>query len=189
MVRSHNPGSNACKPSAGGRAGRRLEPGWPVQYKGHRLEQSTLYRLVQQHAATFFAQIEAATGADFCSSSKTSSTPFSRTASWPTIACGCAAAICELDVLNVLNVRRRGNGSCVGVNGVFRSADGVGRVPAARGRAVALRVEPLSKAQRLAPDGRPSLTQHGLAGVAGGDDDSGPFPCPGIAGLVSFTGT
>jgi hypothetical protein len=28
---------------------------------------------------------------------------------------------------------------------------GPGRVPAARGRAVALRVEPLSKAQRLAP--------------------------------------
>ena len=34
-----------------------------------------------------------------------------------------------------------------------------GRVPAARGRAVALRVEPLPKAQRLAPDGRPSLTR------------------------------
>ena len=44
---------------------------------------------------------------------------------------------------------------------------GPGRVPAVRGRAVALRVEPLSKAQRLAPDGLPSLTQHGQAGVAG----------------------
>ena len=33
------------------------------------------------------------------------------------------------------------------------------RVPAARRRAVSLRVEPLSKAQRLAPDGRPSLTR------------------------------
>ena len=63
----------------------------------------------------------------------------------------------------------------------------VERVPAARVRAVALRVEPMSKAQRLAPDGRSSLTQHGQAGVAGGDDDSGPFPCPGIAGLGSFT--
>jgi hypothetical protein len=39
--------------------------------------------------------------------------------------------------------------------------------PAGRGRAVALRVEPLSKAQRLDPDGLPSLTQHGQAGVAG----------------------
>jgi len=29
--------------------------------------------------------------------------------------------------------------------------------------------------------------QPGQAGVAGGDDDSGPFPCPGIAGLGSFT--
>ena len=64
---------------------------------------------------------------------------------------------------------------------------GFGRVPAARGRAVALRVEPLSKAQRLAPDGLPSLTQHGQAGVAGGIHDSGPFPCPGIAGPDSFT--
>jgi len=44
---------------------------------------------------------------------------------------------------------------------------GPGPVPAARGRAVALRVEPLSKAQRLAPDGLPSLTQHGQSGVAG----------------------
>jgi hypothetical protein len=41
------------------------------------------------------------------------------------------------------------------------------RVPAVRGRAVALRVEPLSKAQRLAPVGLPSLTQHGQTGGAG----------------------
>ncbi len=47
-------------------------------------------------------------------------------------------------------------------------SDSFGRVPAARGRAVALRVEPLSKARRLAPDGLPSLTQHGQAGCAGG---------------------
>ena len=106
----------------------------------------------------------------------------------------------------------------------------VGRVPAARGRAVALRVEPLSKAQRLAPSGchpsrglaatlrarwragwrrtaargawpvrspmqRSRLRLHrdaeqpSQAGAAGGDDDSGPFPCPRIAGLASFTGT
>jgi len=36
----------------------------PVYYERHRLEQTTLYRLVQQHAATFFEQAEAATGAD-----------------------------------------------------------------------------------------------------------------------------
>jgi hypothetical protein len=35
---------------------------------------------------------------------------------------------------------------------------GAGRVPAARGRAVALRVEPLGY-RRLAPDGLPSLTR------------------------------
>ena len=36
--------------------------GAPVHYERHRPEQTTLYRLVQQHAATFFAQAEA--GAD-----------------------------------------------------------------------------------------------------------------------------
>lgn len=64
---------------------------------------------------------------------------------------------------------------------------GPGRVPAAQGRAVALRVEPLSKAQRLAPVGQPSLTPHGQAGGTGWIDGSGPFPYPGTAGPVSFT--
>ncbi len=35
-----------------------------VHYVRHRPEQTTLYRLVQQHAATFFAQAEDAAGAD-----------------------------------------------------------------------------------------------------------------------------
>ena len=54
-----------------------------------------------------------------------------------------------------------------GVVSLMPGLGGPERVPAARGRAVALRVEPLSKAQRLAPDGLPSLTQHGQAGKAG----------------------
>ena len=33
-----------------------------IHYERHRPEECTLYRLVQQHAATFFAQVEAATG-------------------------------------------------------------------------------------------------------------------------------
>jgi hypothetical protein len=37
--------------------------GEPVLYERHRPEQTTLYRLVQQHAATFIAETEAATGA------------------------------------------------------------------------------------------------------------------------------
>ena len=45
--------------------------------------------------------------------------------------------------------------------------DGPGRLPAVRGRAVALRVEPPGY-RRLAPDGLPSLTQHSQAGRAGG---------------------
>ena len=43
---------------------RRAQGGAPVHYERHRPEQTTLYRLVQQHAATFFAQAEAAAGAD-----------------------------------------------------------------------------------------------------------------------------
>jgi len=66
-----------------------------------------------------------------------------------------------------------------GVMLLWQGLGGPGRVPAARGRAVALRVEPLSKARRLPPGGRPSLTQHGQAGGAGRDDDSGPVPVPG----------
>jgi len=41
----------------------------PVHYERHRPEQTTLYRLVQQHAATFFAEAEAAAGAPTCRSS------------------------------------------------------------------------------------------------------------------------
>jgi hypothetical protein len=42
----------------------RAPDGAPVHYERHRREQTTLYRLVQQHAATFFAQAEAEAGAD-----------------------------------------------------------------------------------------------------------------------------
>ena len=42
----------------------RAPNGAPVHYERHRPEQTTLYRLVQQHAATFFAQAEDAAGAD-----------------------------------------------------------------------------------------------------------------------------
>ena len=42
----------------------RAPDGAPVHYERHRPEQTTLYRLVQQHAATFFEQAESAAGAD-----------------------------------------------------------------------------------------------------------------------------
>jgi hypothetical protein len=38
--------------------------GAPVHYERHRPEQTTLYRLVQQHAASFIAHTEASTGAE-----------------------------------------------------------------------------------------------------------------------------
>ena len=41
----------------------RTPDGTPAHYERHRPEQTTLYRLVQQHAATFFEQTEAAAGA------------------------------------------------------------------------------------------------------------------------------
>ena len=47
-----------------GRQPHRATDGAPVHYERHRPEQTTLYRLVQQHAATFFAQAEDAAGAD-----------------------------------------------------------------------------------------------------------------------------
>ena len=47
-----------------GRQPQRAPDGTPVHYERHRPEQTTLYRLVQQHAATFFAQAEDAAGAD-----------------------------------------------------------------------------------------------------------------------------
>ena len=42
----------------------RVPDGAPVHYERHRPEQTTLYRLVQQHAATFFEQVESAARAD-----------------------------------------------------------------------------------------------------------------------------
>jgi Transposase zinc-binding domain/Putative transposase len=49
---------------ASGRQPQRAPDGTPVHDERHRPEQTTLYRLVQQHAATFFAQAEDAAGAD-----------------------------------------------------------------------------------------------------------------------------
>ena len=49
----------------------------------------------------------------------------------------------------------------------FRFCASISGAQAARGRAVALRVRPLPKAQRLDSSGRPILTQYGQAGVAG----------------------
>ncbi len=48
---------------ANGRQPYRAPDGAPVDYERHRPEQTTLYRLVQQNAQTFFAQAEEATGA------------------------------------------------------------------------------------------------------------------------------
>ena len=46
-----------------GRPPQRAPDGAPVHYERHRPEQTTLYRLVQQHAASFIAHTEASTGA------------------------------------------------------------------------------------------------------------------------------
>jgi hypothetical protein len=47
-----------------GREPQRAPDGAPVHYERDRLEQTMLYRLVQQHAAIFFAHAEDAAGAD-----------------------------------------------------------------------------------------------------------------------------
>ena len=48
---------------AADRPPQRAPDGASIHCERHRLEQTTLYRLVQQHAATFFAQAEETTGA------------------------------------------------------------------------------------------------------------------------------
>ena len=49
---------------ATGRQPQRAPNGAHVHYERHRPEQTPLYRLVQQHAATFFAEAEDAACAD-----------------------------------------------------------------------------------------------------------------------------
>jgi hypothetical protein len=65
-----------------GRQPQRAPDGAPVHYERHRPEQTTLYRLVQQHATTFFAQAEDAAGADLPQLVKDESTPSWIAASW-----------------------------------------------------------------------------------------------------------
>ena len=45
-----------------GRSPQRAPDGAPLHYERHRPEQTTLYRLVLQHAASFIANTEASTG-------------------------------------------------------------------------------------------------------------------------------
>ncbi|HRH88296.1 MAG TPA: hypothetical protein PLO41_15725 [Rubrivivax sp.] len=47
-----------------GRQPQRAPDGSPLYYERHRAEQTTLCRLVQQHAASFIAHTEASTGAE-----------------------------------------------------------------------------------------------------------------------------
>ena len=47
-----------------GRPPQRAPDGAPPHYERHRPEQTTLYRIVQQHAAGFIAHAEASTGAE-----------------------------------------------------------------------------------------------------------------------------
>jgi hypothetical protein len=47
-----------------GQQSQRAPDGAPLHYERHRPEQTTLYRLVQQHAAIFIAHTEANTGAE-----------------------------------------------------------------------------------------------------------------------------
>jgi hypothetical protein len=72
------------------------------------------------------------------------------------------------------------------VTSQMQSLVGMGVSPLRRAGLLRFASSRCQRPQRLAPDGLPSLTQHGQAGGAGRDDHSGPFPCPGTAGLVSF---
>ena len=64
----------------------------PLHYERHRPEQTTLYRLVQQHAASFIAHTEASTGAELPRFIKDEFDAFLESAaSWRTAFRGCAA--------------------------------------------------------------------------------------------------
>ena len=63
----------------------------PAHYERHRPEQTMLYQLVQQHAATFFAQAEDAAGADLPDFVSDEFDAFLNAASWRTASCACAA--------------------------------------------------------------------------------------------------
>ena len=70
----------------------RAPDGTPVRYERRRPEQTTLYRLVQQHAATFLAHAEDAAGADLPQFVKDEFDAFLECGSWPTASCACTAA-------------------------------------------------------------------------------------------------
>jgi Putative transposase len=78
-----------------GRQSQRAPDGAPVHYERHRPEQTTLCRLVQQHAATFFAQAEAEAeaGADLPQFVKDELDAFLECGilTLPTASCDCAA--------------------------------------------------------------------------------------------------
>ena len=57
------PGREHCVQAIGRQPRRAPTDGAPVHYERHRPEQTTLYRLEQQHAATFFSEAGAAGGA------------------------------------------------------------------------------------------------------------------------------
>jgi len=86
-------------------------PAWkgaPVHYERHRPKQTTLYRLVQEYAGTFFAQCEAAAGAQLPQFVKDEFDAF--------LECGILAhgflrlrcADCGLDKLVAFSCKRRG---------------------------------------------------------------------------------
>ena len=62
-----------------------------IHYERRRPEETTLYRLVQEHAESFFAHVEAETGASLPEFVKEELTPFSNAAFSRTVFCGYAA--------------------------------------------------------------------------------------------------
>lgn len=68
-----------------GRQPQRAPDGAPLHYERHRPEQTTLYRLAQQHAVSFIAHTEASTGCELPRFIKDpSSAPSLSAASWRT---------------------------------------------------------------------------------------------------------
>ena len=96
--------------------------GAPVDYERHRPEQTALYRLVLQHAQSFFAQTEAATGAGLPQFVKDEFDPY--------LECGILArgflrlrcADCGHDKLLAFSCKRRGFCPSCGARRMSQSA-------------------------------------------------------------------
>ena len=144
----------------------RAPDGAPVYYERHRPEQTELYRLVQQHAASFIAQTEASSAADLPRTIKDEFDAF--------LECGILAhgflrlrcGECDHDKLLAPCKRRGFCPSCGAPDVADGSASGGPRYPACAGATVGtVPADPVARGSIIRPPNRVSA-QFALPGQA-----------------------